>query len=175
MSQITKEKGEMIRKQKKMREHIFQMLFIMDFRDQEEMEEQLKLYLEDECAAENPVLYDETYIEEIKEKFRQVCAHKNEIDEILNRFSKGWKVERMGKADLNIMRLAVYELEFDPVKTAVPIIINDAVELAKNYGQDNSYSFVNGILGKVARQKAIDRAMAEKNAVPEDDAKEEES
>ena len=68
---------------------------------------------------------------------------------MLNEASKGWKVNRMSKVDLAIMRLAVYEMKMDediPVKVA----INEAVELAKKFGGDDSPAFVNGVLAKLA-------------------------
>ena len=74
-----------------------------------------------------------------------------EIDALLNEKSAGWKTKRMSKVDLNILRLAVYEMKYDedvPVKVA----INEAVEISKSFGGDDSASFVNGILGKIARE-----------------------
>lgn len=69
---------------------------------------------------------------------------------MINEIAEGWKTERMGKVDLTILRLAVYEIRFDEdVPTSVAI--NEAVELAKKYGQDGSPSFVNGILAKFAK------------------------
>ena len=67
----------------------------------------------------------------------------------MNEVAKGWKTTRMGKVDLTIIRLAVYEMKYEediPVKVA----INEAVELAKQYGTDDSPAFVNGILAKLA-------------------------
>ena len=67
----------------------------------------------------------------------------------MNKASKGWKTSRMGKVDLTILRLASYEVLFDedvPGKVA----INEAVELAKKFGGDESPAFINGVLGKVA-------------------------
>jgi N utilization substance protein B len=76
-----------------------------------------------------------------------VLSHLKEIDDALNEKSAGWKTSRMGKVDLTILRLAVYEIRFDsdiPDKVAV----NEAVELAKKYGTDDSASFINGVLAK---------------------------
>ena len=66
-----------------------------------------------------------------------------------NAVAKGWKTSRMGKVDLTIIRLAVYELKYEEdIPTGVAI--NEAVELAKKYGTDTSSSFVNGVLAKLA-------------------------
>ena len=71
-----------------------------------------------------------------------------EIDESINRVAKGWKTERMGKTDLTILRLAVYEMKYDD-EIPVGVAINEAVELAKKFGSDDSPAFVNGILAKL--------------------------
>ena len=71
----------------------------------------------------------------------------NEAEEM----STGWKTKRMSKVDLNILRLAVYEMKYDedvPTKVA----INEAVEISKNFGGEDSASFINGILGKISRE-----------------------
>ena len=72
-----------------------------------------------------------------------------EIDALINEQTTGWKTGRMNKADLTILRLAVYEMKWDediPVKVA----INEAVELAKKYSSDEGPSFINGVLAKIA-------------------------
>ena len=90
--------------------------------------------------------------EYMRGKYEKVLEHVEEIDELLNKVSSGWKVNRMSKVDLNILRLAVYEMKYDedvPFKVA----INEAVELSKKFGGDESSSFVNGILGKIAKEQ----------------------
>lgn len=107
------------------------------------MPEQLKLYFENmERLAEN----DQTYMEE---KVGNVLAKEAKIDEILNGISKGWKTTRMSRVDLTILRLAVYEILFD-ADVPTGVAINEAVELGKQFGGDDSAAFINGILGKVA-------------------------
>ena len=68
---------------------------------------------------------------------------------MINEAAKGWKTTRMGKVDLTLIRLAVYEIKFEE-EVPTGVAINEAVELAKNYGTDDSASFVNGILAKLA-------------------------
>ena len=87
----------------------------------------------------------------MEDKYNKIQEHLEEIDNILNEKSTGWKTKRMSKVDLNILRLAVYEMKYDedvPVKVA----INEAVEISKTFGGEDSASFINGILGKVARE-----------------------
>ena len=109
------------------------------------MEKQEELYLD---GIENLRGKDESYIQG---KFNQIREKLPEIDKILNETSKGWKTSRMGKVDLSILRLAAYEVLYDEdVPTSVAI--NEAVELAKKFGGDDSPSFINGVLGKMVKQ-----------------------
>lgn len=90
---------------------------------------------------------DRAYMEA---KYQNIMDREAQIDALLNDASSGWKTSRMSKVDLTILRLAVYEMKFDedvPVKVA----INEAVEMAKRFGQDGSASFINGILGTISR------------------------
>ena len=74
-----------------------------------------------------------------------------EIDALLDETSEGWRTGRMSKVDLNLLRLAVYEIRFDEdIPTGVAI--SEAVELAKQFGGEESSSFVNGILGHIAKE-----------------------
>ncbi len=130
-----------------LREHVFKMLFQIEFNDEAEMPEHLKYYFEsiENASAKNK--------DDIQKKYEGVISHVEEIDRLLNDASKGWKTARMNKVDLTILRLAVYEMKWDD---DVPegVAINEAVELAKRFGGDSSSSFVNGVLGKVAKQES---------------------
>ena len=130
---------------REMREHIFKLLFLGEFNETEEMPEQIQLYFEG-LSDLQPT--EQAYMEN---KYALVKEHLEEIDALLNEKSAGWKTKRMSKVDLNILRVAVYEMKYDedvPVKVA----INEAVEISKSFGGDDSASFVNGILGKIARE-----------------------
>lgn len=141
-------------KRTELRENIFKLLFVSMFTEKEEMPEQLKLYFENmECLAEN----DQTYMEE---KVGNVLAKEAKIDEILNGISKGWKTTRMSRVDLTILRLAVYEILFD-ADVPTGVAINEAVELGKQFGGDDSAAFINGILGKVADKAAKENGKEE--------------
>ncbi len=136
------------------RETVFRLLYMQQFR-KDEMPEQISEYLEsirsglEEVPADGKVSADEE--EMIRKSLEDITAHIPEIDELLNKVSKGWKTSRMGKVDLSILRLAAYELLYDDdVPTGVAI--NEAVEIAKRYGGDETASFVNGVLGQIARQ-----------------------
>lgn len=130
---------------REMREHIFKLLFLGEFNETAQMPEQIQLYFEG-LSDLQPT--EQAYMEN---KYALVKEHLEEIDALLNEKSAGWKTKRMSKVDLNILRLAVYEMKYDedvPVKVA----INEAVEISKSFGGDDSASFVNGILGKIARE-----------------------
>ena len=137
---------------RKIRENVFKMLFRVEFHEKEDFGEQLTLFggeLDqgiDEELEEIRLIGDED-LAYINNKCNDIMAHLTEIDTQINEKSTGWKTTRMGKVDLTIIRLAVYEILFEddiPNKVA----INEAVELAKAYGRDDSSSFVNGILAK---------------------------
>lgn len=136
---MTEEK-DMTRRE--IREQVFKMLFRVEFYNQEEMSEQIALCEDDACNWKEK---DKTYI---FEKVEKISEKLEEIDAKINEVSEGWKTGRMGKVDLTLIRLAVYEMLYEedvPAKVA----INEAVELAKQYGTDNSPSFVNGVLAKL--------------------------
>ena len=124
---------------REIREHIFQILFGIEFHQEEDLPEQL-LYENAEAGEE-----DAAYIQQ---KIQAVAEKKEEIDEMINAIARGWKTTRMGKVDLTLIRLGVYEMKFDD-EIPTGVAINEAVELAKKYGTDGSSSFVNGILAKL--------------------------
>lgn len=85
-----------------------------------------------------------------KELYQGVCSHKEELDDIISSFSNGWKLNRILKVNLSILRLAVYEMKYvEDVPDSVAI--NEAVELAKKYSGKEDASFINGILGAYSR------------------------
>ena len=126
---------------RELREHIFKLLFRIEFNSLQEMPEQERFYFEDidEADAE-----DEAYI---SSKYQKIADKLEEIDEKINEKAENWDTVRMGKVDLTILRLAVYEIIYDEDIPA-GVAINEAVELAKKFGQDASSAFVNGILAK---------------------------
>ena len=125
-----------------LREHVFRMLFRIEFNNEAELPEQETLYFDllEECSEKEQ--------EYILNKYRAIKERVEEIDNLLNELSEGWKTTRMNRVDLTILRLATYEIKWDEdVPTGVAI--NEAVELAKRYSSDQGPSFVNGVLAKV--------------------------
>lgn len=128
---------------RELREQIFKLLFRIEFNEKEDMPEQEKLFFDDEnTASEN----EEGYI---LNKYEDIVSKLDVIDELINQETKGWVTSRMGKVDLTLIRLAVYEIKYDD-EIPTGVAINEAVELAKKFGQDNSPGFINGVLAKFA-------------------------
>lgn len=132
---------------REIRERIFKLLFRVEFYKAGEMEEQKELFLEDgEDFPEDVSGEDKS---EIIKKYDAVAEKLSEIDAMINEKATGWSSRRIGKVELAIIRLAVYEICFD-ARIPTGVAINEAVELAKNYGQDGAAAFVNGVLAKFA-------------------------
>ena len=128
-----------------LREQVFKLLFRVEFNSMEDMSEQEELFTT--TGDEDFSTADADYI---RDKYEKIAEKLSEIDDAINDKTKGWDTARMAKVDLTIIRLAVYEIKYDE---SVPtgVAINEAVELAKKYGQDNSGTFVNGVLAKFAK------------------------
>ena len=126
------------------REQVFKLLFRIEFNEKEEMPGQCDLFFEDDENAA-----PEKDMEYIRGKYEKIAGKLPEIDGMINEKAKGWSTSRMGKVDLTSIRLAVYEILFDE-EVPVGVAINEAVELAKKFGQDGSAGFVNGVLAKFA-------------------------
>ena len=138
-------KGHLSRR--KLREHLFKLVYLYAFNVEEDMQEQVKLYLDGIHDLDDE---DRAYLETT---YPDIAGHIPEIDELLTRTAKGWKTNRFASCDLALLRLAVYEMRYtDHVPEGVAI--NEAVELAKLYGGDESPSFINGILGEISRQNS---------------------
>nr|WP_318684765.1 transcription antitermination factor NusB [uncultured Acetatifactor sp.] len=127
------------------REQVFLLLFRAEFHSPEDMPEQVKLFLEDNEAIvlEKDAAYVSGRCGEIQDKLP-------EIDRILDAKTEGWDTKRMGKVELTVLRIAAYEILFDK---DIPegVAINEAVEIAKKYGQETSGRFVNAILAKLIK------------------------
>lgn len=125
-----------------LRENIFRILFKLEFNSVDEMQEQIDYTV---SSIEDIEESDAAYI---TNKANKIIGLIDDIDAIIKQISDGWKIERIGKAELAILRLAIYEMKYDddvPYKVA----INEAVELTKIYCNEDAGSFVNGLLAKV--------------------------
>lgn len=131
------------------REQIFKLLFHIEFNAKEDMEKQTELYFMSLNESENAV--SESEQNEITDKLNAIIAQLDEIDQCLEEKMSGWAIDRVAKVDLTILRLALYEIKYDDNVSAA-IAINEAVEIAKKFGQAESSGFVNGVLSKFASE-----------------------
>jgi N utilization substance protein B len=153
--------------QRDKRKHAVCLLYLSSFYENYEnrsevLEEQTELYFEHWISD-----HEKTYSAATKDfsndfekdrldilsKFKNAYEKLGVIDPLIAGTSKGWKLERMGKIDLAIMRMAVYEMFFDDTVPS-PVAISEAVLLAKTYGgDDSSPTFINGILGNLEKNR----------------------
>lgn len=132
-------------KRTQLREQVFQLLFRVEFNPMEEMPEQEELF-----TTTSDIEFSKEDADHIRNKYEKIAARLPEIDDAINKATTGWNTGRIAKVDLTIIRLAVYEIKYDD-SVPTSVAINEAVELAKKYGQDGSPSFVNGVLAKFAQ------------------------
>lgn len=133
-----------------LREQVFRLLFRVEFHAPEDMPRQIDSYFEDPELSISEK--NEEYITKRCELVREKLP---EIDRMLSEKSEKWEISRIGKVELAILRLAAYEILFDE---DIPdsVAINEAVELAKTYGQESSGAFVNAVLAKFLRDKSVE-------------------
>ena len=111
-------------------------------------EDTWEVVLEQSQARDELSDEDKTFLE--NEVFG-VERHREELDGLIDGYAKGWNLNRLAKVDLTLLRMGLFELLYLP-EVPVGAAINEAVELSKRYGEDKSYSFINGILGTAARE-----------------------
>lgn len=129
----------------KLREETFKLLYSLEFY-KDELEDTINTYIE-----ENEIK-DEQDIEYVKNTINGIQKEEqNIVGLISNNLASKWTIERISKVDLVILKLAIYEIQ----NTNIPfkVAINEAVELAKKYGDDNSKVFVNGVLASIVNKK----------------------
>ncbi|MCQ2520049.1 MAG: transcription antitermination factor NusB [Lachnospiraceae bacterium] len=136
-------------KRSELREAEFLLLFRSLFNESGEMSIQADRFFEsaNEDLTVEVTGKDREYIET---RIMDIVEKLPEIDNMISETTTGWTLDRFGKVDLTIVRLAVYEIKFD---SDIPfgVSVNEAVELAKKYGRDESGAFVNGVLAKFAK------------------------
>lgn len=166
---------------RELREHLFIMVFQKEFYRPEEMAAQGENYLTamrlmdagepGEGAGEEGREPQARRVaeKELLERSGQVFSHLDEIDALLSEASTGWKLPRMNKVDLALLRVAVFEMKFDD-RIPKKVAINEAVELAKHYGGDDSPAFVNAVLGKLMRGGMVDDTEGESAEAQDADA-----
>lgn len=125
------------------REQAFKLLYSMEIQ-KEASPEQIDLYLE------NNEINNEQTIQYIKDIWTGTNKYKDEIKEKISKnLKKDWDIERLSKVNLSLLKLAIYEMRY--IKLPFKVVINEVIELAKKYGEDNSASFINGVLASIVK------------------------
>ncbi len=129
----------------KIREQAFKLIYSLEIQKRDDIEEQIDLYIESNGIV------DKNAIEYIKDAVLGIEKNKEKIlEKIEKNLKSDWKIERISKIDLAILKLAIYEIKYKEIPFKV--VINEAVELAKKYGEDTSKNFVNGILASIVKE-----------------------
>lgn len=129
------------------REQAFRLIYSSQI--QKDMdEEQINIFIEENNLGEEEAEY-------IKNIFYGIKENKEEIEKLISsNLKEKWSMDRISKIDLSILKLAIFELVYS--KLPYKVAINEAVELAKKYGEDYSKSFVNGVLASIVKEKKLD-------------------
>lgn len=129
-----------------LREEIFKLVYSLEVQKEDESS-QIDLYLE------NSELSDKEK-GKIKEEVYKIIDLKEDIEnQISKNLKSGWSIERISKVNISILRIAIYEMIYR--KLPYKVVINEAVELAKKYGEEASASFINGVLASVVKDNNI--------------------
>ena len=133
-------------KRSSLREQIFKLLFRAEFNDEAEMPEQEKMFFDsgDLTTTEKDRQY-------ITNKCNRILKMTPQLDKELSEKMTGWTLDRIGMVEKAVLRLGLYEIEYDEDVPA-GVAISEAVELAKKFGQENSGAFVNGILARFVQK-----------------------
>lgn len=126
---------------KKARDNAFKCVYQLEFMDKHNIDDILEY-----CFVENENIEEEKKY--IKKVVAGICENITEIDDIILSKLKNWTLARIAKIDLAILRLSIYEIKYMP-DIPVKVSANEAVELAKTYGNPDSKSFVNGVIAKI--------------------------
>ena len=138
---------------RKGREVAIQTLYSIEFLDNDIrlLPEDGAIKILEDVAADKEILPDSQIFEFASDLVRNVLLHIDPIDEKIKTHSTNWSFERIAKLDVSVMRVAVYELIY--TETAPPIIMNEAIEIAKKYCSESSGKFINGVLNAIAKEK----------------------
>ena len=127
------------------REEAFKVLYSLEVQKKEEIKEQLELYMQNEnITDENTVSYINSTIEGIYNNSDTI------EQKISDNLKKDWKIERISKVDLALLKLAIYEILY--TDTPYKVAINEVLELSKKYSEESSSNFINGVLASIVKE-----------------------
>ena len=128
-----------------MRELAFKLQYSLEIQKKEDKKEQFETFIE------SNEITNQSAIEYIQDAISGIEKNEETIKKLIKKnLKEGWKIERVSKIDLSILKLAIYEMKFKDLPYKV--VINEAVELAKRYGEETSQKFVNGILASIIKE-----------------------
>lgn len=132
-----------------MREEAFRLIYSLEVIKEENIEEQIELYIETNQITEK------TAIEYIKDVLTGINENKEEIAELISKNLKvEWDLNRISKVNSSLLKLAIFEIKYK--KIPYKVVINEVVELSKKYGEDNSKSFINGVLASIVKEDGVE-------------------
>ena len=132
-------------KRTEMRELAFQLIYSIEIQKSEDLQEQIDNYIEaNEIQEEEVKQYITNIVTGIKENREEIIGF------IEKNLKAEWKIDRISKIDLSLLKLAIYEIKYNEIPYKVAI--NECIELAKKYGEENSKNFINGILASVVKE-----------------------
>lgn len=136
-------------KRSAIRELTFRLIYSLEIQKTEDLEEQIELYLE--CNE----VEDEEAKEYIRDAIFGIKENNEDIQGLIEKNLKAdWKIDRISKIDLSLLKLAIYEIKYK--KIPYKVAINECLELSKKYGEESSKNFVNGILASVVKEEIGD-------------------
>lgn len=147
---------------KSLREQIFKLLFRTEFNDPDELEEQAQYFFDS-----GDMTVTDKDREYITGKCRKIVDKREELDRLLDEKLDGWKVSRLPKVELTILRLSAYEILYDDT-VPTGVAINEAVELGKKFGEDGSGAFINGVLAGISGKERSRKPASSKEKTPSD-------
>ena len=131
-----------------MRELAFKLVYSLEVQHDENIEEQIELYIQENEIEKQDV------IDYIKDIINGINSNSQEIEEIIKKcLTEKWTIDRISKINLSILKLAIYEIKYKDIPYKAEI--NEAVELAKKYGEDTSSKFINEALASAVKQMQI--------------------
>ena len=132
-------------KRSAIRELTFRLIYSLEIQRTDDLEEQIELYIQCNEVEDNEAK------EYIKDAIIGIRENINEIQGLIEKNLKAdWKIDRISKIDLSLLKLAIYEIKYK--KKPYKVAINESLELAKKYGEEASKNFINGILASVVKE-----------------------
>ena len=130
------------------REQAFRLLYSLQLIEEKDLEEQLELFFEENNID------DKDAVDYIRDIIIGTNNNNSEIEKAISENIKSdWDITRISKIDLTLLKLGIYEIKYS--KLPYKVVINEVVELAKKYGDDNSKSFVNGVLASIVKKSEV--------------------